>query len=268
MKERFSILDILKIEAITAVILYHIGLLARIQSLSIIGSLGPLYLSLGQIGVYAFIFVSGATLASNHPTTEVMQDLPQFYIMRFKRIYPPYWIALLFALVLLPSTISKITPDILPLIISGFTAFAGKWDGPIESGFWFIGVIVSLYLLYPFISKFIDWNPVWAIVILAEISIISMVLAQNWDTVRWSPLCNIIFFAAGIFCVRTGGIPQWKINSQILIQLSELSFFIYLYNYILGYITSVSIAFYLTAVIGISTAAMIFDQKIFEMNHT
>ncbi len=115
----------------------------------------------GQIITTCFFMLSGAMLYYNHQT---ISSLPNFYLKRFKSIYPSYWIAYL-------------TDYILKAIIlrTFFWTDAKKWklilsvigiDGYLLAYFedknfyilgeWFLGVLIFLYLIYPLLLKLLN----------------------------------------------------------------------------------------------------------------
>jgi peptidoglycan/LPS O-acetylase OafA/YrhL len=125
------------------------------------------------------------------------------------------------------------------LTLTGFYAFfTNQFGGPIFEVGWYIGLIISLYLLYPFIANIFDKNPHRAIIILFIISVISRVccgyLQENnigYRLIDWFPLCRVFEFGIGIYLVRTGLYPHINLTgmtSKAIIFLGELSFYIFL----------------------------------------
>lgn len=272
-KPRLLILDLIRIEAILAIVIFHFGSFFNVYPLNKEYYLfHTFYFALGQTGVYAFIFVSGAALAYSHSTDSVFRDLKGFYLKRLARIYPAVWVAMIIVLMLKPWRLYDVNlVNVIP-IVTCTTAFFRMWGGPVHGGMWFIGVIVSLYILYPFVSRFIDWNPAWAMFILLEISLLSTlaivyigwVNAFGFGTTRWFPLCNLAVFGAGIFCIRIGGYPKWEVKNPLVIYLAALTFFVYLYNSIIWEVAAVSIPLYIVVLFTICTITMIFDDWLHE----
>jgi peptidoglycan/LPS O-acetylase OafA/YrhL len=272
--KRLLFLDLIRIEAIIAIVVFHLSTRFHIFPLDIEFPLfGLLWVSVGALGVYVLLFVSGAALAYTYPAERVFKDLKGFYISRLLRIYPAFWVALIFSIILMPYTFYLINWENVVLIVTGFTAFAGDWGGPLGDIFWFIGLIVSLYLVYPVLIWAINKKPIWSMVILMQISVLSTILLVYFNfmgaadlshgVTRWFPLCSLAVFGAGIFCIRTGGYPKVFIeNTSLLTFFAEISFFVYLYHYNLWGFAAINIWFYFGIVFGISYAAMIIDERI------
>jgi peptidoglycan/LPS O-acetylase OafA/YrhL len=265
--------DLIRIAAIAMIVTFHIALKWNIQILAQeYKVLNTFPMGLGEIGVYLLIFVSGAVLALNYPTEKVYLDLRQFYVQRFLRIYPAFWVSMAIPIIVAPAILMQINLSNIVPIGSGFTAFLGMWGGPLNDVYWFIGAIVALYILYPYLSKFIDWNP--------EISMISLILISyisGWviiyfnvfphayfftNATRWFPLCNLAVFGAGIYCLRKGLYLKNVATTNIIPYLANLSFFVFLYHYPLLPIANYNICLFVTIVIGISAVAMHIDDHI------
>jgi peptidoglycan/LPS O-acetylase OafA/YrhL len=248
MKPRILFLDIIRIAAISMIVIFHLGILWNIPLISTLfpiikgnsGVIDGMIISLGQLGVYLLIFVSGAALAISHPTDKVFSNLGDFYGQRMLRIYPAFWVSMAIPIIIAPAVLIQNVnwSNVIP-VITGFTAFVGEWGGPFYGVYWFIGLIISLYLLYPIISKFIDWNPVVAMIALILITYLSIAAILTFDAttglnssnyvIRWCPLSNLAIFGAGIFCIRTGFYPKITSNIAIIPFLAEISFFVFLY---------------------------------------
>jgi len=86
---------------------------------------------------------------------------------------------------------------------------------------------------------------------------------QEGGVARWFLLCNLFYFAIGIFLVKKGCYLKWKEKTGVISFLGELSFFVFLYHMPLIPIASnAGILVYLAMLAGISTIAMIVDEKI------
>jgi len=219
-------------------------------------------LSWAQIGVYIMIFVSGAALAYTYRPDSVRGNLGEFYFKRFARIYPAGWVAFLFALIIFPLNTGALTILNTFAVITQTTAWFGLFNGP--GGYWFLGLILSLYLMYPFIDRFISWQPEIALYSLIAISIISEIviwMSGFWifGIERWFPLCNLGIFGAGIYCVRRGFYPKFTTENTIFIYLAEVSFFVYLYHYYIYVINPNPLWFCVFSVMVASIGAMLID---------
>jgi peptidoglycan/LPS O-acetylase OafA/YrhL len=272
-RKRLLFLDILRVEAILLVVIYHLAQFYHIPPINkdvLIANV--IVVSLGGAGVWLFLFVSGAALAYTHPPEKIFTDLKSFYLSRLIRIYPAFWGAIIFFLIVSPEIVN--TPDFrenLVPILSGFTAWVMvPMSGPLGNGFWFISLIISLYLMYPFLSRFIAWSPNIAMAILAEISIISIVGIvmligtpdPQHNIAKWLPISNLVFFCAGIYLIRIGAYPSVITKSTVIMSLSAASFFIYLYHQQMFWILRVNPVVYLVSLPLVCWVAMVIDTRI------
>jgi peptidoglycan/LPS O-acetylase OafA/YrhL len=141
--QRIEAVDELKGLAIGLVILYHGGAAA--------GFANTFH---GEIGVDIFLILSGFALALNSAN----MPLRQFFLRRFVRIYPSYWIAL--GLFLWMSkryygatrSWENIWQHVLG--IQGFSRLLYFAD--IVDAFWFISMIIAAYVVFACIRKRLD----------------------------------------------------------------------------------------------------------------
>jgi peptidoglycan/LPS O-acetylase OafA/YrhL len=140
---RVEALDELKGVAILLVILYHAG--------------GVLDLSAaphGEVGVDMFVILSGIGLTLG----STAGGAGRFLLRRFWRIYPAYWVALT-AFLLGDAFIWNrhfSAADIL-LHYLGLHGWCGDaYALSINESFWFITLIISLYLVYVPLRRFVD----------------------------------------------------------------------------------------------------------------
>lgn len=230
---RLLIFDLLRIVAIFLVIIAHIGQKHSISILNCACGVHDFYfVSFGGIGVTIFLIVSGAALRLSN--AQVI-SYKKFIIKRLCRIYPAYWCSLI--IILLGSAVKSHMPTLNPidLILSATAmyAFAGEWGGPINSSSWFIGLIIILYMIYPFVAHIIRTHGHIALLSLLIVSIWSRwFFGQEIDpairVTEWFPLCRIFEFALGIFIVEKGIYPKALTNSKPIYLLSNLSFYLFL----------------------------------------
>jgi peptidoglycan/LPS O-acetylase OafA/YrhL len=141
--KRIAVLDELKGLALVLVLLYHGG-----------GVLGAANVIHGEIGVDIFLILSGVALALSSV------DLPTgpFFLRRFLRIFPSYWIALGLFLWMNHRYLG-VTPTTSSLVlhilgVHGFTT--GEYFTDIVDAFWFISMIVGAYLVFACIRRRLD----------------------------------------------------------------------------------------------------------------
>ncbi len=141
--QRIDAVDELKGLAIILVIVYHAGAILGIDNVMH-----------GEIGVDIFLMMSGFTLALGSPDI----SLGQFFIRRFSRIYPSYWVALGVTLVIqwkLYGT-QKSWENIWQHII-GIHAFSRlAYFADIVDAFWFVSMILAAYVVFALIRKRLD----------------------------------------------------------------------------------------------------------------
>jgi len=140
---RVLALDELRGVAILLVILYHAG-----------GVLGLENTAHGEVGVDMFVILSGAGLAlsSTQGTTG------QFLMRRFLRIYPAYWIALTAFLAGDAWVWNRhfSTANILLHYVGMQAWFGDAYALSINDSFWYITLIVTLYIVYVPLRRFVD----------------------------------------------------------------------------------------------------------------
>jgi hypothetical protein len=98
---------------------------------------------------------------------------------------------------------------------------------------WFIGTILLLYFLYPFISSALKKHPYTYLVIFAGVTWISRYYLQFYvgDWVlgyRIFPLCNLLEFALGIFIVQKLWYPITTRQYPTIAKISDLTFYIFI----------------------------------------
>lgn len=161
------------------------------------------------VGLSIFFFVSGFVLYYNYPQIS-LKTLDKFYYKRLKRIYPLYWLTIILGL-LLSTVLPWGNVNILNLMVVTFglqSIFSVNPNG--FYWFWFIGVLVILYLIYPVFaqSKNILINSSIAL------AVFLVILVLNEKLGILSPVINSywIFFAGIIICWLTMNYKNLKAN--------------------------------------------------------
>lgn len=249
------VLDLLRVIAVFMILFSHVSITMGDPAASWNRlAIGPTYFSWstwGEIGVTIFLIVSGLSLELSHGGEKLR--FREFMIRRALRIYPVYYLSLLVALSLhalfglwLVIHHSRFLWDMpafdvtsFLLTLSGFNAFAGRWGGSLIWSSWFIGVVMSLYVLYPLISRGMRRNPWLCILLLLSVSVVSRVLTAHTsllggNPLQWFPLNRVFEFGLGVFfCVYLGGNALRRPNRRLmhmraLTFLSALSFPLFL----------------------------------------
>jgi peptidoglycan/LPS O-acetylase OafA/YrhL len=230
---RLLLIDELKIVGIAAIVISHLfG-----------GNLPLQYLSINyrDVGLTLFIIASGMGLAYTTPSLTTWGEVAAFYKKRFLRIYPAYWVMVTVMLCIALYSRGMISPHWTALqwfqTYTGFQAFVGDFGGRLSVTFWFVGLIVSLYLLYPAILWAHNRNKHVALAAFFLISVVSTVVVSSWSGVEyptlWSPLCRVFEFALGIYLISIIDPAKIAYHNAAIIFLADLAFYIYLTHYAL-----------------------------------
>lgn len=266
-KNRLMFLDIMRILAISFVVLTHISKTLHSYYFVLIPNIYDF--GIGMFGVILFIITSGAVLEYNYGSMEWRQ-IPRFLLKRIKRIYPIYWVSLALGLMVKPILLKSNFIDILSQF-SGFNAFTGKWGGPINTVGWFIGLIICLYALFPLLSHLCKKNPEIFIAFSLFVSLSSRfyfsISGDKTDAVRWFPLCALFEFSLGIYIIKRELYPKLVNNSKTISWLSDLTFYVFLIHYPILFLNQPGLKyllFYISTVFVLSCMAWVLDEKIHE----
>jgi peptidoglycan/LPS O-acetylase OafA/YrhL len=242
MADRLLFLDVTRIVGVLLILLQHLTgtnlLPSFIHNISIDYLPFLFYIDYGRIGVWLFVFASGCSLALNDKKFSNFSDVRDFYRKRFIRIYPAYWVGLLFSLLIFNWVIPSLTVTDYLRWFSGFQQFFATTAievTKINITYWFIGLIVSLYLLYPLLFLAIEKHPNISIFSFFFISLASRCImfykfpmfGSGWD---WFPTCRIFNFALGIYLIRRGLFPRASSNRTVAF-LGLMSFYVYLVSF-------------------------------------
>lgn len=225
-------------------------------------------LSIGKAGVVIFLFVSGVGLHLSQKRRRT--SLFRFYTDRLWRIYPMYWLVLPIGFTL---GVLRHEPFIRSwdeglLTVSGFCAFAGRWGCQLTMG-WFIGLIISLYLMYPLLAKAIRWHAPAALGIFFAVSVLSRLVVESAFSgypLEWFPLCRLFEFGLGIYCADRTSLtgassPAW------LAYLSDIAFPLYLSHYSFTFLfyrlpSPLNLLAYLTLILIVGAALFTAERQI------
>ena len=222
------------------------------------------YVSLGGVAVSFFIFFSGLLL-----TRRGGETMWQFYLRRFAGIYRVYWASMLvnlFVMFVFIETLGlkdKIYENIrsvgdIFIFLSGFMAFFGKWAGSMNSPSWFIGTIISLYILYPVVFEIVRRYKIFGVSLLFGTSLAARYFLTKWQLMPtrpmdWMPLSRVFEFGLGVYLkpqieylkILEQNISVWvgkyftgaywkfvgKIFAKSILLLSAISFPLFLVHY-------------------------------------
>lgn len=148
-KERFNYIDCLRGVAILMVILVHTS-----QSISDLSQKVKIVLSFGQMGVQLFFVLSSITLCFSFNNKEVKKNnLIHFYIKRFFRIAPLYYLGIIlyFVVAILNKTIDVFFFKSVIVNIFFINDLIQEGHNDIVPGGWSIGTEMTYYLFFPLI---------------------------------------------------------------------------------------------------------------------
>ncbi len=246
--DRILFFDILKIFFIAIIVYDH-------SQFSIIPWFNNIFFSEGQnlfniysngitsLAVYGMFFISGAVLEYNYKRIENFLGYKKFLFKRFTRLYPAFWMSLLFGLVVFITIAFQLEYIIIRNNLSkilfeytGFYIVLGMGPGFINNMGWFIAAIVSLYILFPFLSKIVKKYQLTAILAFSLVGFVSRYLFYTYSGIfpellwYWFPLCNLFEFSLGIYVVQNQFFPKNKNKYPIILQLVDLSFYVFLFH--------------------------------------
>jgi peptidoglycan/LPS O-acetylase OafA/YrhL len=180
-----------------------------------------------------FVFASGASLALREYSFDSLRNVGEFYGNRLLRIYPIYWVAVIFSILIIPVT-SVLTFSDCARWFTGFQIFFTTDDSwqKINGSYWFVGLIVSLYFLFPIVYYAIKKHPHVSLLSLFLIYVVAKVIMWNYffqypGVTDWFPLCHIFEFGLGVYLVQRG-LYLKSSAPRLLATAGELSFYLYL----------------------------------------
>jgi peptidoglycan/LPS O-acetylase OafA/YrhL len=198
------------------------------------------------------------------------------------RIYP----ILLLSLVMAPFIVGfdKIPTNfpVLALTLTGTCAFVGAWGCELVETSWFVGVIMSLYLVYPYLARWLTPRPLLGLSIIFCISAVTWLMFLEVAAISlrfpnflyWFPPSRVFEFALGIVLGMKGTFQRWEplffpMAKSSITYLSNLTFPAFLIHYpLLVLIVPFSkfggklfaVAMYLTVTIVLSHVLLVADR--------
>lgn len=268
MKKRLLFIDILKIIGIGCVLFWHLFF----NTYNLVWFL-PLYgmLHLGGLGVILFLIASGAALTYNQYNFNDVKNILIFYYKRLVRVYPAMWLTTLFTFLLLPSSFQNM--DYIKLLeeLTGFYYYFNKTTPIINSSIWFIGLIIILYILYPLLYNIIRKYRYYGFIVIFIISMATHIYLYNnpgflgyINLFYFGVIPNLWAFCLGMFIMSINLHPKFESKNIIIKELSNLSFYIYLLQFAIIPIYTLSKPLFLIEILFFSYMFMLTDNKINE----
>lgn len=277
-KERLLYLDILKITGILMVIAQHIS--AFYPQIYIFYKVyGPFGVYWGYLGVAIFVFASGAGLAAANKNPGTIKEIITFYKNRVVRIYPAFWMSVLFAIAVSSWPNSYTWWDMFTTFsgLHEFLVLFGYASGNLNVTFWFIGLIMILYLLYPFLSWAMNRQPEITMIASTLVSIASLVIIilvplnsyglpidpQNLSDLLYRfPLGWLFYMTMGMYVTKKKLYPRVYDNSKSIMFMADLSFYVYLVHGPLLWIAKDNLGVFAVATAAIAIMLYSFDLQI------
>ena len=248
---RIATLDVLRVGALCLLFVAHIGQEIHHPLGKFFGYKGFYHSSLGGVAVTIFLALSGAALYLSSGGRRL--PTADFLTKRLLRIYPVYWMSLVVAIsaTLLRSWLRtgqlfgafpKLHAADITLSLTGTYAYVGRWGGPFNGVTWFVGLILSMYLLYPLLAWMFRRHPHLAILSLAAVSggvrfLVGKYALLSMRPLDWFPLCRVFEFAVGMYLVVLWRRVPWRPPrvprrlGQLLSFLGKLTFPLFLVHY-------------------------------------
>jgi peptidoglycan/LPS O-acetylase OafA/YrhL len=289
---RFIGLDLIRCVAIGLLLMAHIGQTIKSPIGRLFGFPHFYYVSFGGLAVTIFLILSGVVIELQYGKKNI--NYLQFIVKRILRIYPVYYMSLLFGIVIYSihsyndtghifANFSKFDIGDIILSLTGGYAFVGKWGGPFVTTSWFVSLIITMYIFFPFLSGEIKKRPFVSISVLFLISVLSRLILGRYvilptRPLDWFPLCRIFEFSLGIYLAII--LPNNSYNflkstgnlGFVISFISALSFPLFLVHYpllfIINYLTGhgvnqqLSIFYYVSITLIFSWIILAIDNKI------
>lgn len=225
-----TLIDWLRALAIVMVATVHTWSLARIDA-SVHPTLALCYRLFYQCGVPLFVMISGALQLSSP-----IVSIRQFYCKRYKRILIPFliWGTMVY---------------VVSCVVGKYSEVHSIWDGiiyyipflltnRINEAYWFIGLIVMLYAITPFLQRAIATLSDQSLVMLCGIWLVYVLLRRFFPSVYLLEYTSRLTYFVGFYLVgyvaykRWGWLWQPKTNS-IILAVSQSSYTTYLMHMLL-----------------------------------
>jgi peptidoglycan/LPS O-acetylase OafA/YrhL len=239
---RLIILDVIRVTAFFLVFFTHVAQRYQLRYGQPFGILNFYWVTLGGVGVTLFILLSGTVLGLKYKNNKLR--LVEFLQNRVLRIYIPYILSILFVILFVGKSVlfnSSFGKNILDF--SGFLVFTGtSWANYILPTGWFVGLILSLYLLFPLINELFERYPInYVLLILLAVEVASRLLIGRYGSgyrpLDWFPLCRVFEFGLGIWLAKNDYLVDklskitLPFGEKLIIFLSSISYSAYLIHY-------------------------------------
>lgn len=145
----------------------------------------------GHLGVVVFVFCSGYGLTKmqlNQP-----ESYPRYLYHRLSKLYLLLLLGMLIVVALRLLNAGYLTPPFECIrqflkIASGMANVRESWYLSFSGPFWYFGLAVQLYLIFPLLYRFVAHQQLWASILLATIVLIANIVFLPFATAAGIPL--------------------------------------------------------------------------------
>lgn len=261
-------MDVIRFISMAAIVYYHLIITLYLSGIRQLESVHHLYennnIHVATVGVGLFFMISGAGLMLSTKDAEHL-DLKEYYRKRFFKILVPFYLVyllwLLAFMILTGEGLSAIytsgaNPFMFIFTLLGMDAYLSSFGIATFSlgiGEWFLGALVIMYLVFPFLRWALKKNK-WISLIAATVYfIIIVVIYPIFPFAKTVPgfvnaLCKIYEFFLGMFLItEIDRIKRWiclvvsvpvigffliypnplPINQNVMILIQNLMFFLF-----------------------------------------
>lgn len=218
-KQKLFYLDFIRVLSMIMIVSYHFY--AHFAENNIIG-VNILFSNgkWGLIGVALFFMISGGSLMYNY---EEKIDIKKYAMKRFVGIYPMFWLAYATLFIYLFYEAKGVITALPPykLIISFFAM-----DGYLSCytptiyliGEWFLGCIVLIYVLFPFLRKLVKKYPKATLIIATILNLVVLIFYINGIMpINQNLLVSAYSFLLGMYVIKIKQFKWWQAGLGLIL---------------------------------------------------
>ena len=202
-QSRLTSIDAMRVASLLAIILFHfnVEMIIKFGYQNVISWNGNRYIDLGQIGVGIFVIISGYSLMTSSRDASIID----FYKKRMLRILPPFYISYIVCLLVLiifnGGVNFNTSPHRFLLTLIGFDGYFNyRLQSFYITGEWFLGAIISLYIIFPLACAIVKKSGNIAILITISLYEINHHFYSHiYKINEWNNIITmLVFFAFGM----------------------------------------------------------------------
>lgn len=204
-------LDSVRALAALIVVISHIELQKQEGGFS---NVRPIMRNFGSIGVTIFFVLSGfliTYLLLQEHSSKGAVNIKSFYFRRILRIWPLYFVVLLFGIFIFPANIENVSIFLSVFFLPNIAFMLGKLPALIDP-IWSLGVEEQFYLFHPHIFRQASMKKIFNTLI--GFFVFFYVLKFSAAFFHWD-IVSKIMYKARFDCMMLGGIfSVWVVNHQ------------------------------------------------------